>query len=621
MCVTNPSLEAPLYITAQRFTQEAIGFEFETGMAIAYDNRAVLVYQTVLYQQFDIDGGVLWEIIVDGVSEDGRSAVLEFRTAPYATYELVYACVMEIAMFAMRAKGLIEHAGNRLAFADLIDQIGDRRGLTVAAVGLTILSSDVNAAPQVTMGIAVFNIAQTLVSSQRFELYEFTFQEAYEARQAGRSYTPQRYTLGIDQRVLLGTTFSRPEIDGPIAALEWAGREVVKRGANPLNVFGSAGLLALVLSYLNAGWYIPGRLKYAKAGFQFMSRCYFSGILKALGKGAIFSIELAAGLFGLSDRQLLKARVFQNGFRAELGPLKGAKKAITGLKDWERISGNEETDFGPRIVDWLGSIIAPNSYKKFEETDKYDSSLALIPVTVDGRDLMCRGSVAYSSTSLAGRLPKTIGGIPFVIIEFREWPKISLAPSLWISLATRLYAFFSIHAGGCGDSPTPFVSDPKFIWPFGDLKMKRSNGFVSGFFYTPGNCLFDATSYQLHHELGVDLDAATLRRMTANEIRTNWQKYVNFVANSVSGGDNIKAEVERAAAYIEGDLNWEEDVADLAPVALAAALNTVTLLNTANRDVTIVVNQMDGTPAQPFGHGINIINLLYNGVDHYIPYH
>jgi hypothetical protein len=237
------------------------------------------------------------------------------------------------------------------------------------------------------------------------------------------------------------------------------------------------------------------------------------------------------------------------------------------------------------------------------------------PADVNGRDLLSRGSVRYSATSLGAMKPDSIRGVPFALVEFREWPRTSLDPQLWVSLATRLYEYYYLHSGACPDFPTPYVGSPDLLWYYRDLKLRRSENASREFSYTPGNCLFDSTSFQLNWQHNVQLSAADLRAMAAKDIAGNPEDYLDFLATDLDYSDpSSLVVVKEAAAYLAVDRNWEEDVADLAVAALANALGRTGL------GVVINVVGLDGKRVRSFGTGSIIVELLYNDVDHYVPF-
>ena len=646
MCLTAPTTAEPLVRFAPAMTRELIGFEFETDLAITHEANREFIYQTVLFERLDKSGKPMWSIIVDGIVGAGRTAVLEFRTEPLGTVDALYTCIMDMAVFAFRVGERVEKAEHHvLSFADVVIALDGWEGLKPASAGVLLTGGKSVGAPQVTIGIALWNIAQALVSAQRFELTEFVYQEKSVD-------VPAHYRLFANQTLALPGLRSAAEFDGPTRAFKWAcgidgleeglvntralhqvfqnpqvvpiiagylaGHYEVPRSPEMLknvrDAYSSAGLMALTLTYLNAGWYVSGTVKYSKAAFPVMVRNSFAALYRSLRKGTAFTVDAAIALFGLTPGQLKKSRVFQNGFTAELKPLGGVKKVENQLVDIGRLSDNKQVDFGPRIKDWLTSIIDASWGAKGEACPLYDQALGKLspPAEVQGHDLLSRGSVRYSSTSLGAKRLVSVSSIPFAVIEFREWPKVSLEPKLWISLATRLFEFYYLHSGSCADFPSPWVSSPDLLWYYQNLKLKRSVWAGRGFHYTPGNCLFDTTAYQLASLHNIQYTPAALRAMAAKEIATRPGLYLDFLAGDL-GDEDPFAVVENAAAYLAVDRNWEEDVADLAVAALANALRRDGV------DVMLNVIGFDGKLIQSFGRGMVVVPLLYNGVDHYMP--
>lgn len=641
MCVITPTIDKPLSQLVGTAVRERIGFEFETDLAIVNESGAHFVYQTLLFERANESGQRLWSIIVDGIADDGRAAVLEFKTEPLATADELYTCVMDMAVFAFRIGERVKQAGPqaRLSFAEVLASLDVETGLASAAGGVLLTGGSSAGAPQATIGIALCNVATALVSAQRFELSEFAYQER-------KRKVPDTYRLFLDQRVALTGLRGAAEFDGPTKALIWAQEMeqdiVEKREPLPgvfdepsvvpvvagqrashfevkylpdylkpiLGAYNSAGLMALTLTYLNAGWYVWGRVKYSKSAFPVMLRNSFAALHSLLPRNTKFTADTAMLKFDLSRDQAIRSRVFRNGFSASLGPLLNSRVSREG-----RFSDDGTTDYGPSISDWLASIVDAGHGSRKEGCDLYDQRLAQFapPVDTRGCDLLSRGSVRYSSTSLGSMAVPTISGVPFAIIEFREWPKVSLHPQLWISLATRLHEYYYLHSGACADFPSPWVNSPDLLWYHRDLNLKRSRWASRGFHYTPGNCLFDSTSFQLKWQYNLPYTAAALREMAANEIAGNPQFYLDFLAGDLDVEDPY-AVVRDAGRYLAGDRNWEEDVADLAVAALANALDR------AGADVMINVVGLDGKSIQRFGKGSTVVELLYNGVDHYVPY-
>lgn len=120
--------------------------------------------------------------------------------------------------------------------------------------------------------------------------------------------------------------------------------------------------------------------------------------------------------------------------------------------------------------------------------------------------------------------------------------------------------------------------------------------------FTDGNCLFNS----VRSSGGIDVESNKLRLMVAREIRDNPMNYLPYLTFEES--DNVMEVINKAADYLAGPGNWAANYGDLAPVALAYALNrTICILN-MNGTIRALVGPAWSEP----------IFIYYNGFNHYI---
>jgi hypothetical protein len=162
----------------------------------------------------------------------------------------------------------------------------------------------------------------------------------------------------------------------------------------PAEIDAVGGLLALVMQYLNEGFYGPsGRLSYVKSCFSVLCRTNFAAMYRSLGRAKkLFTPDLVMQLWDPSSEY-------------------GRTKAVipTGFKEIDN-TGREPRDYTeqtPKIGDWLDSIVSPPKESKDDQKTRrfYADDEAIKPhLDLKEKDLMSRGVCAYNSISM-GLLP------------------------------------------------------------------------------------------------------------------------------------------------------------------------------------------------------------------------
>ena len=665
---------------------EALGFEMETDIDI--EDTAPFQYQDVLFRATG-DG---WWISVDGIggrgaAPDSRQAVLEFVIAARSTWLQIERAFDEIAAVITAARALLG-SGARIALTDLLRSapgtITSRpRALVSAARG----EAAFRLAPQATMGVPLDRLLEMLIAGRDFRLVEHQrarlaadvhrlirnhgdepsatiLASCLDGRWSGRTSGEQETRIATVQELsgeavrkvlaqdperiprlharLLrdpdrlvphqGELLGRGECtDGIDVATAWLARvsAPLPSGVALSDLRKAAGLIAMILRYLNEGWFQLGSAPYAKSAFTVMMRTSFAAMFRNLGTAqALFRRDIGTVLDTWAGDRLNPAwRVFREGYKDDglkALAMQGVRAgSVQDLRFGGRIrrAGTDAastvvTFHGPRIVDWIESILNPrHDPEDFRQVDRFLADVCppgyatfVAAEALARKDLMSRGPVVYSSTSIGLFDVKDIGGAAFVVLELRQWPSESIEVADCKQLFRRIAGFFATCCGATvGISLTP-VNIGSLFGSLGAgglgaalLRLKRSGARSSG---TPGDCLFDAALASGSYP---GQTAASLRTRVAAEVRTNWRRYVDFLANGA--GDDVMADINAAAEYLAQPGNWQQDVADLAPLALAHATNTILRINNTSTAATANV----GPAAGP------VVNLSYNGVDHYTP--
>ncbi len=401
--------------------QRAMGLEFETGVRIRAEGRA-LQYHDPVYEP----RSGLWRISVDDPTEDG-TGVLEFVTSPFENDGDLMRAMKEIEEFVAALRAHVS-ADQRIRISELVSRAG-LDGFAIADIrvgGAGFTLKNLQARPQMTLGVPLERMNDVMLESRSFTLDEWSAQHGE---------IPQ-ITLEADPT---SSSLAAPADRDPVdVAVAW-GAELLEQNPrlNSAHVRQLVGFMSLVLRYLNDSYFKPPgpAAPYAKSYFPVMARTDFHSMWRSLPKPmqAFFTPEAALRLWEYSDAMIKDAGrdpygMFRRGYQ-EGGAI----------------------EQGPRVYDWLLSIIDPKA-KKISTPEQKDADSRLIAhykgneeyephvARARNKDLLSRGKVALNSTSMG--LWEMDRGM--ALLEFRGFPegeKGGLAPRFWTSLARRLFSF------------------------------------------------------------------------------------------------------------------------------------------------------------------------------------
>jgi hypothetical protein len=619
---------------------ELIGFELETDIRIL-EGGAALAYGEEIFTAAG------WCIKVDGVTDAGDYGVLEFVITAQLSWDTIGPVVDAIVAVATRAQTMFATSPH-FTFTELLTACGLGAARSRGTCRLTVSENrDVHpslgcfGAPQCTVGVPLARLAEVLSSARMLRLVEFDQQRARtEAeRLAAREPTrpsPQQIEEAARKLVASqpGNYLVAPQselleraevVDGVDLALDW-GRRMRARlpsGVRLADLDKAVGLMALVMRYLNEGFYRMQPARYAKSIFAVMARTHFAAMFACLGTAqGLFATEIVIMATAWAEGPLGDRRVLRAGFTdAGLVALCPGRRP---LRADERLpmggglvaTGGTVAFHGPTIRDWINSILAPTGGGDIDGARDLDrrlatlysaqSSMTTLLGSLSRRDLMSRGALAFNSVSMGLFDIKMIEGVPFVVVEIREWPKFSLAPTRWKPLLGRLWTFFHQNCWAMVERASVDLSAVRelgvsVVFDEALLGRLREKGGSSA---TPGDCLFNAV---LASGLFPTETAASLRVRAANELRNHWERYIDQLPNDVEAGDDMARIIENAANYIATPGNWRAGVADLAPIALANALGH-----------PIQIRTPAGVRRVGAGRLADVF-VVYNGIDHYTP--
>jgi hypothetical protein len=621
---------------------ELCGFEVETDFEIKHEG-ALLGYGERIYTA----KSQRWWIAVDGVV-DGTSGVLEFVIEARRQWDDLGPVIDEIVQFVQSVQATL--LKNSQTFADLLKAGGLEGPTTRGSCRVSIregrLELSWRGAPQATIGVPLHRLAEILVAARDIRLDEFELQKGLDLARGEADKRKKDVDDIVLEKVAHDLRPTEPSCalvlpqtalfrdrgirDGVDLAIEWGIR---MRAAAPSKVHSrdidcAVGLMAMILRYLNEGFYSLRPAQYAKSLFAVMARTHFAAMFEYLGTAQqLFEEEIWRVVAQWSEGSSLEEmRVCRIGFRdvqlerevkaaAKGGLQRGHRTAYGGIVQDDL----SVTFHGPTIADWIRSVLKPSKCGSSEDKDLdrrlksayQKTSIESFLQGLSGKDLMSRGILAFSSVSMGLFGVVVIERIPFVVVEFRQWPSWSIEPRYWKRLLGRIWTFFFQNCWARVTSESELKLNLTELGSL-DLKVLRQLG---GDWSLLGNgeCLFESVlasgRVPNNPETNEPHTPASLRRLVALELQNHWAQYVGFLPNDVELGDDMQAIVENAARYLAKPGNWARAVADLAPLALANALGQEIL----------ILRPFGQTPYSVGPTGTDPIVVRYNGHDHYSP--
>ena len=470
---------------------ERIGFEIETDFRIL-GGSVSLAYGEVVLQATG------WCIKVDGLSETADEGVLEFVIEHKLEWDEIQPIIRQVTGFVESIiKQLMKRECSLKELVDQFERTTDLKVVSKASYRISCIPKGKEkpspraclGAPQMTFGVPLARVPHVLQAAQALRLEEHDRRAAqneanqWRISQKKRKKEVSKNDLGTMREkryaelspsylVRSHIALNRSGMDPAETVFAWV--KVQKERTDIPHIHSNeidkiAGLLTLVLRYLDDGYYPVHPVVYAKSYFMVMARTHFAAMFQSIGGEAQGLCEEALGELVLTWSEetdidkLDKRHVCRSGFRDSGLDSLALRQRRRSTRDGDHVpfngvvrSGGTVLYHGPSIGAWLRSIQNPRDEVSKEETiiarvikDLYreDPSIHKYVKSILKKDLMSQGSLAYNSISMGLFNVKQIEGIPFVVLEIRDWPNWSIPPRLWEPLLKRLWEFFRDECG------------------------------------------------------------------------------------------------------------------------------------------------------------------------------